>query len=225
MHARFRFRFFMSLTRPAGDGDDLPCIDISVSKRCTDTHKGRRIKETGAQRTINPPPVRARQKRHHPRHIHRLRAPTQRAIRRHRVLDPLFPPPLVRPGDVLPRHVGEHVALDAARRDRVDRDAPVAEILGERFRDPVDGALGRVVQRVVPHPDQPGRDRGHEYQPPARHEVPVRVLRDEELRAEVEAEDEVEARFCDGVERVEGFHARVRDDDVEVVEVREGGFE
>ena len=175
--------------------------------------------------TIHPPAVLARQERHHPRHVLRHRAPPERAVVRHGALDGLGAPLPRRAGDVLPRHLGEHVALDAAGGDGVDRDAALAEVLGEGLCDAVDGALGPAVQGVVADADEPRRDGGHEDQPAAGAAVFVRVLADEELGAQVEPEDEVEAGLGDFVEGVEGLHARVRADDVDAAEVGDGGVE
>lgn len=144
---------------------------------------------------------------------------------RHGSLDPLRTPLPRRAGDILPRHLREHIALDPARRNRIDRDTLFAEILREALRDTIDGRLRPGIQRMVPDADQPRRDGRHEDDPPALLAVPVRVLADEELRPEIEPEDEIEALLRDILRLVEGLHARIRADDVDLAEVRLGVFE
>lgn len=138
---------------------------------------------------------------------------------RHGPLDPLRAPLPRRTGDILPRHLREHVALDPARRNRIHRDAPVAEILGEALGDAVDRRLAARVERVVPDADEPRRDARHEHEPPAPLAVPVRVLAHEELRPQVQPEDEVEAGFRHVARVLKRLHPAVRADDVDLAKV------
>ena len=144
---------------------------------------------------------------------------------RHGAFDRVRRPGAVGPGDVAPGHLGEHVGLDPAGSDGVARHALFAEIGGEGFGDAVDGRFAARVERVVRHPQQPGRDGRHENESAARFAVGVRVLTDEELRPHVEAEDKVEALLGDVLGPVEALRARVGDDDIDFPKVRLGRVE
>ena len=175
--------------------------------------------------TIDPAAILPRQKRNHPRHILRHRTPPQRTVTRHGALDPLRAPLRRRPRDILPRDLGEHIALDATGSDGINRNTLLAEILGEALRDAIDGGLGAGIEGVVRDADEAGGDAGHEDDAAAGLAVAVGVLGDEELGAEVEAEDEVEAGLGDVLGPVEALHARVGADDVDAAEVRQRGLE
>ena len=138
---------------------------------------------------------------------------------RHGPLDLLRAPLPRRAGDILPRDLGEHVALDPARRNRIHRDAPLAEILGEALGDAVDGRLAAGIERVVADWDEPRGDGRHEDQAAALLAVFVGVLADEELRPEVEPEDEIEPLLRHVLDLVETLHPAVRADDVDLAEV------
>src|SRR5262249_13191784 len=58
------------------------------------------------------------------------------------------------------RHVRRQVGRDEAGRHRVDRDAPVAVLLGHRLGEADDPGLGRGVVRLAGGADDP-RDRRH----------------------------------------------------------------
>ncbi len=144
---------------------------------------------------------------------------------RHRPLDALRAPLLRRPGDILPRDLREHIALDPAGGNRIDRDTLLPEILGEALRDAIDGALTAAIERMIADADQAGGDARHENEAAPPLAVAVGVLADEELRAQVQPEDEVEPLLRDVLGLVEGLHAAVRADDVDFAEVRNGGLE
>lgn len=78
---------------------------------------------------------------------------------------------------------------------------------------------------MVADADQPRRDGRHEDQAPAGLAVSIRVLTDEELRAEIEPEDEIEALLRDLVHAVERLHAGIRTDDVDFPKVGDGVVE
>lgn len=144
---------------------------------------------------------------------------------RHSPLDLLGAPLPCRAGDILPRHLGEHVTLDPAGRNRIHSDTLLAEILGEALGDTVDGGLATGIERVVADGDEPRGDGRHEDEPAALLAVPVRVLADEELRPEVEPEDEVEPLLRHVLDPVEALHPAVRAHNVDLPEARLGRFE
>ncbi|KAJ8607539.1 hypothetical protein MRB53_040249 [Persea americana] len=119
-----------------------------------------------------------------------------------------------------------NIALhDAARRDAVDRDAPLAEVCRKALDHANDGHFARVVQRMVLDAHEPGGDAAHEHEPAAVLAVPQRRLPNEELRARVEVEHVVVLGLGDVLGLRPRLGAGVAHDNVDLAKGRLGGEE
>lgn len=166
--------------------------------------------------TVYPATVLTRQKGNHPRDILRHRTPPQRAVVRHETLNLLGGPVGRTARNVMPRILGEHVALDTARRHAIDRDAALAKVGGKALDHADDGHLGRIVQDVVLYAEQARGDGAHENEAAVVLDVLVRGLPDEELGARVEVEDVVVLLLGDLLRLVPRLGPRVAHDDVDL---------
>ena len=140
---------------------------------------------------VHPRAILTTQKGNDAADIARQPNPAQHAKLARHLLDLLVRPALAA-GDVPPRVLGVHVRLDAPGRDAVDTDAPVAHVLRQAAHERLHRGLAARVQRVVLDRLGLRRDGREHDQPPARGEVLVGLLGDEQLAAGVDSEDAVE---------------------------------
>ena len=116
----------------------------------------------GQALTIDPLAVCTRQESYHPRNVRRDGAPAQRTEARDALLDILHAGAGICTRGIMPRVGGEHVGLDAAGCDSVDRDTLGSSVGGERAREAFDGCFGPGVKGMVADAGHCGCNRGHE---------------------------------------------------------------